>query len=108
MPRPEPVKIATLSSSIPIIEVSLSFLLATAGKRGYEGACDFDIAVLVNGLHFACDPRFAIGFIFVGDRTRAGDVVFEVSHLFVSFTEFAQTRWATIVARPLTHKTQRD
>src|SRR5579883_806831 len=101
MPRPEPVMIAALPSSMPMICVSP---LWSVWQRRHKCACHFDIAILINGLHFSGDACLAIGLVFLGDLAGAGDLVADACHAAESHAKFAQRARSHIVAKQLPHK----
>src|SRR5713101_4353255 len=102
IPRPAPVKIATLPSIKPI---HLSPLLRTVWQRRYKRPCNFHIAVLIGCLHLAGDTRLAISLIFFGHCARAGNLVTYARHPFKAYIEFAQRGWPNIIAQQLSHET---
>ena len=48
--------------------------------------------------------RDAVGFVFFGDGTGAGNYVFQVGHAFEAHSEFAQGGWADVVAEHLANE----
>src|SRR5579884_444151 len=103
MPRPEPVKIATLLSSMPIgiSPVSSFRVLAACGQRGHEGAGGLHVAVLVCRLKLARDALLAVGLVLLGDGAGAGNHVVEVRHALEAHAELAQGRRADVIPQKL-------
>src|SRR5579875_2824746 len=85
--------------------MSPSYLpLRTMGQSRHESACGFDIAVLINGLHFSGDARLAIGLVFLGDLAGAGDLVANTGHASEAHAKFTQCPGPYSVAEQLSHE----
>src|SRR5216684_1184103 len=102
IPRPAPVKIATLPSIKPM---NLSPLLRTVWQRRYKRPCNFHIAILIGCLQLAGDTCLAISFVFFGNCARAANLVTYARHPFKACIEFAQRGWPNIIAQQLSHET---
>src|SRR5258708_12630335 len=90
IPRPAPVKIATLPSIKPI---HLSPLLRTVWQRRYKRPCNFHIAVLIGCLHLAGDACLAISLVFFGNCAPAVNLLTYARHPFKPHTQLPQPGW---------------